>query len=458
MKIILSVLVCLLGLMANLSLFGQDSTKYTSVMTQPAPAAFILDRIVGKVDNHILLKSEVDVAYLQAVAGGQKADTDLRCDVLQGLIINKLLMAKADIDSVTVEEKQIDDQLNNRMRYFIAQVGSEEKLEEYFNKSILQLKKDLRPQIKEQLLIQKMQDRITAKVKVTPGEVKVFFDEIPKDSLPYFSTEVEVGQIVRLPTVSKHQKELALIKIQGIRSQIVGGADFAETAKMFSEDYGSGRLGGDLGYMNKGDLVPEFESAALKLKPGQISEPVESQFGFHLIQLIDRRGSQFNSRHILIKPNSSENDIGEAVESLDSIAKAISNGEISFEKAAKDFSDDKQSADDGGMFKDHESGSTLIPLEKLDPGVFFIIDTMQVGHVTKPLPFRTVDNKEAVRIIFYKNKIAPHQANLSLDYQKIYAATVAEKKEGVLHEWFGKTKSEVFIDIDPEYSNCKILE
>ena len=302
--------------MNSVSLFAQDTVQYQSIMTQPVPQSFILDKIVGKVDNHILLKSEVDIAYLQAVGSGQKANSDLRCDVLQGLIINKLLMAKADIDSVTVEDKQVEDQLNRRMQYFISQAGSEKKLEEYFNKSVTQLKSDLRPQIKEQALIQKMQDRITAKVKITPGEVKEFFDDIPKDSLPYFSTEVEVGQIVRLPKISKNQREIALKKVEDIRAQIIGGADFGETAKMFSEDYGSGRLGGDLGYMNKGDLVPEYESAALRLKPGQVSEPVESQFGFHLIQLIDRRGSQFNSRHILIKPNSSENDIGEAVESL----------------------------------------------------------------------------------------------------------------------------------------------
>lgn len=453
----MSVIICLSGLMNSISLFAQDTIQYKSIMTEPVPQSFILDKIVGKVDNHILLKSEIDIAYLQAVGGGQKANSDLRCDVLQGLIINKLLMAKADIDSVTVDDKQVEDQLKRRMEYFISQAGSEKKLEEYFNKSVTQLKNDLRPQIREQALIQKMQDRITSKVQVTPGEVKEFFDAIPKDSLPYFSTEVEVGQIVRLPKVSRNQRDLALKKIEDIRSQLVAGADFEQTAKMFSEDYGSARLGGDLGYMNKGDLVPEYESAALKLKPGQISDPVESQFGFHLIQLIDRRGSQFNSRHILIKPNSSENDIGEAVASLDSLVKAIKAGEITFEKAAKQYSDDKQSANEGGMFKD-ESGSMLIPLEKLDPAVFFIIDTMQVGHITKSLPFRTVDNKEAVRIIYYKTKIAPHQANLSLDYQKIYAFTLANRKEGVLEEWFEKTKSEVFIDIDPEYSNCKILE
>ena len=243
----MSIVICLSGLMNTISLFAQDTVQYKSIMTQPVPQAFILDKIVGKVDNHILLKSEVDIAYLQAVGAGQKANTDLRCDVLQGLIINKLLMAKADIDSVTVDDKQIEDQLNRRMQFFISQAGSEKKLEEYFNKSVVQLKNDLRPQIKEQLLIQKMQDRITAKVKITPGEVKEFFDEIPKDSLPYFSTEVEVGQIVRLPSVSKNQKEIALKKINDIRSQIISGADFGETAKMFSEDYGSGRLGGDLG-------------------------------------------------------------------------------------------------------------------------------------------------------------------------------------------------------------------
>ncbi len=442
--------------------YAQDSTGTQSILlvqNQKQPRTLVLDKIIAKVDNHIVLKSELDVAYLQSVASGQKANKDLKCEVLQSLIINKMLMAKADIDSISIDEKTVEDQLERRMQYFISQIGSEKKLEEYYNKSILQLKSDMRGSVKEQMLIQKMQDHITAKVKVTPGEVKAFFNDIPKDSLPYFSTEVQVGQIVKLPTVSKNQKEVARQKLLDIRTQILeNGANFGEMAKRYSEDYGSARFGGDLGYMNKGDLVPEYEAASLKMKAGDISMPVESQFGFHLIQLIDRRGSQFSTRHILIKPSSSQNDVGEAMNFLDSLATKILQDSISFEKAAKDYSDDKMSGEQGGMFKDTETGSTFVPLEKLDPVIFFIIDTMKVGNITKPQPFRMADNKEAVRIIYYKSKVLPHQANLKDDYQKIYNATIAEKKDEVLQSWFEKTHGEVFIDIDPEFKNCKILQ
>ncbi|MFN3403417.1 MAG: peptidylprolyl isomerase [Cytophagaceae bacterium] len=419
----------------------------------------VIDRIIAKVDNEIILQSELEVNYLQVLASQEKVEDPelLKCHVLETLIINKLLVAKAEIDSVTVEKALVDEQLDRRMKYFIQQIGSEEKLEKMYNKTIDQLKSELRKQVKEQLIIQKMQDNITSHVKVTPAEVKKFFNEIPKDSLPYFSTEAEIGQIVKIPKVSKEKKFEARTRLEKIRERIVAGEDFCKLAKEYSEDPGSAKYCGELGYFKKGELVPEYESTALRLKNGELSNIIESDYGFHLIQMIDRKGNEYNSRHILIKPVSSNKDIGEAERFLDSLRRIIKKDSISFEKAARLHSDDKRTNQTGGLFLDPESGGTKIPLENLDPVIFFTIDTMKVGHISKPISFRMEDGTEAVRLIYYKSKTPPHQANLKDDYQKIYRAALAEKKNNAINEWFDKNKSEVYIDIIDEYRKCELL-
>jgi peptidyl-prolyl cis-trans isomerase SurA len=431
-----------------------------SAVAQPLSNRQVVEKIIGKVDNHVVLKSEMEVMYLQYMANNQFkfSNENIRCSVLESLLINKLLLAKADIDSVTVDDKMVDDQLERRMAYFVQQIGSEEKLEEYYNKSIAELKKDLRRQVKEQMVGQKMQDKISGNIKLTPGEVKKFYAQIPNDSLPYFSKEAEVGEIVIEASIGKEQKKEAQETLQKLKARIVAGESFADLAKLYSQDPGSGANGGELGFFKKGELVPEYEAASLKLKPGELSEIVESQFGFHLIQMIERRGSEFNTRHILIKPASSTLDIQATTATLERIRTQILMDSISFSKAAKDFSQDKVTAESGGLMVDPKSGATMMPVENLDPSVFFVIDTMKVGDITHPIPYRTPEGKEAMRVIYLKKIMAPHKANFNDDYQKILAAAIAERKNKVLAEWFAKTKSEVFIDVDDEYKTCDILK
>ena len=431
-----------------------------SIMAQPISNRQIVEKIIGKVDNHIVLKSEMEVMYMQYMANNQFkfSNENIRCSVLESLLINKLLLAKADIDSVTVEDKMVDDQLSRRMAYFVQQIGSEQKLEEYYNKSIAELKKDLRRQVKEQMLGQKMQDKISGNIKLTPGEVKKFYEHIPADSLPYFSKEAEVGQIVIEASVGKEQKKQAKEALQALKNQILAGASFADLAKTHSQDPGSGANGGELGFFKKGELVPEYEAASLKLKPGELSDIVESQFGFHLIQMIERRGLEFNTRHILIKPASSSLDIHATTEALEKLRTKILTDSIAFSKAAKDNSQDKITAEAGGLFVDPNSGSSMIAVENLDPSVFFVIDTMKVGDITHAIPYRTPEGKEAMRIIYLKKVMVPHKANFNDDYQKILTAAVAERKNKVLSEWFAKTKGEVFIEVDEEYKSCDILK
>lgn len=417
-----------------------------------------LDGIVAKVDNYIMLKSEFDLAYLQALSAGVQTSEDLKCKIFENILISKMMLAKADIDSVVVEEKMVEDQLDRRMEYFINQIGSEKKLEEYYNKPIEKLKNDLRRQVKEQMIAQKMEDKITSKLKITPKDVKNFFESIDKDSLPLFSAEVEVAQIVKKASVGKTQKNLAKQKLEQIRQRIMNGEDFGTLAKQFSEDYASARGGGELGFFNRGELVPEYEAASFKMKPGEISPVIESQFGFHVIQLIERRGNQYNTRHILIKPGSSEIDLESTKNFLDSLRTAILNDSISFTKAAKLYSDDRETKTNGGFFIDEETGGGRVPVDKIDPGVFFVIDTMKIGNISKPLPFRLEDGSQAMRIIWYKSKIPPHYANLKDDYQKIAKATLESKKEEILEEWFIKAKNDVYMDVYDPFKNCEILQ
>jgi len=534
----------------------------------------MIDKIVAKVDDYIILRSDLDKSYLEYVSSGQEGGDEVRCGIFESLVVSKLLVAKAEIDSVEVLDNEVQMNLDQRMQMIIAQIGSQEKLEEYYGKSVQEFEVELFEDIREQLVSDKMQRTITGEVSVTPSEVKRFFNNIPKDSLPYFSTEVSIGQIVTIPKVGQNQKNMAKSKLLDIRNRIVNGTnltdtyggwnlvikpdkslelidkigevftgnwefeskarlftitlneisftanefqvswglsklgadtlkfsnsdpsnssnfkafntenkteaspvisqesligtwtistfnangeDFATLAREFSEDPGSARYGGELGYAARGTMVPEFEAAAMTMKPGEISKPIETDFGFHLIQLIDRRGNEFNARHILIRPDFSALDFEEAERYLDSLKSLIINDTLIFEKVAKEYSDDDETAGNGGFLVD-ASGSTRVSVEDLDPVIFFTIDTMDVGDISNPMRYRMKDGKEAVRILYYKDRVKPHKASYKEDYQKIQMAAMNEKRKEVLEKWFDDAKKEVFIQIDDEYKYCKILE
>jgi peptidyl-prolyl cis-trans isomerase SurA len=420
----------------------------------------LLDGIVVKVDNQIVLRSDVELIYAQEVAraAGKPLPPDLKCKILQSLVLNKLMLAKAETDSVVVEDKTVNNEVDRRMAYFVQQIGSEKRLEEQYNKPIKALKDDLRPQIKDQLTQQKMQETITGKVAVTPREVAQYFSRVPKDSLPYFSTEVEVGQIVIPAQVNDKAKQAVLAKLNDIRAQVLAGADFATLAKQFSEDPGSAKEGGYLGFFKRGELVPEYEAASMKLEPGQLSPVVQSQFGFHLIQFIERKGNTYSTRHILMKPETGAADASASAKQLTRLRRQIMTDSISFAKAAKENSSDKQSSTNGGLLANRQDGGSRLPLDKLDPAIFFVIDTMKVGHITPPMPYRTDDGKDAMRILYLKSNTPPHQANLEQDYQKIAAAALNEKRNKALDEWFEKNRGSVYLEVAPEYAQCKVLE
>jgi peptidyl-prolyl cis-trans isomerase SurA len=423
-------------------------------------SAQVVDRIIARVDNQILLESEYQMGYLQFTSSQEIApgtDMDLiRCTVLETLLINKMLLAKAEIDSVTVDDQAIDNEVDRRMQYFLQQLGSEEKLTQMYGKTVPELKTEMRAQVKEQLVVQRMQQTITGSVSVTPAEVRKFYNEIPKDSLPFFSTEVEVGQIVIVPEISRSSKIKAKEKLLELRQRVLAGEDFCTLARIYSEDPGSANQCGEIGYFEKGQLVEQYELTALRLDSGEVSEVIESQFGFHLIQLIDRKGMKFNTRHILIRPQSSDQDYIDAEVKLDSIRHKILKDSLDFARGAKVFSKDKGSASTGGLLVDPGSGSTHISLEQIDPKIYFILDTMKVGQMSAPIRYTTDDGIEAYRIIWYKARYPAHGANLKDDYQKIQTAALEEKKAKTLNKWFDTAKKEVYVDINNDYKTCEL--
>ncbi|MFD1142960.1 peptidylprolyl isomerase [Larkinella insperata] len=415
-----------------------------------------LNKIIAKIDNYYVLKSDLEQTRQSYAQQNQKAPAD--CQILESLVVQKVLLAKAEIDSVAVEDKIIDNQMDSRMSYMIQQFGSEKNLVEAYGKSIEALKSELRSEVKEQMLGQRMQSKITDEVKVSPNEVRKFFNGIPKDSLPYIPAEVEIGHIVRLAKVTKEQREDLRKRLLALKERVEKGEDFAKLATEFSEDVGSAQKGGDLGFAKRGQMVSEFEGAALKLKPNEMSDIIESEFGLHLIQLIEVRGAEYHARHILLRPDYNRLDLTEPRRFLDSLRTLIQADTVKFEKAAKDFSEDKATADAGGIIRDPQSNSALQPLDQnMDYTLYMTLDTMKVGTISQPMDYRLEDGKTAVRLLYFKRKVPPHTASLKDDYEKIANIVMANKKNKAIDEWFKKAVSDVYINVDPEYQSCRIF-
>tara|TARA_Y100001968_G_scaffold128631_2_gene117478 strand:- start:272 stop:1600 length:1329 start_codon:yes stop_codon:yes gene_type:complete len=423
--------------------------------SQEESPGVVLDKIISKIDDYIVLKSELESTYLDVLSRGQRLSGNTKCAVLKNLITNKLLVAKAEIDSVMVEDSEVNQELDSRMNIIINQVGSEEEIENYYNKTISEFKNELFDDIKQQLVANKMRREILSDISVSPEEVRGFFNNIPKDSIPYFSTQVQVSQIVKIISVGDDQKEKAKLKLIDIRNKLISGENFEILATLNSEDFESAKRGGRIGFVGRGVLQPEYEEASLKLNPGEISMPIETKFGFHLIELIEKRGNMYDTRHILIKPKISDNDIINGKKEMDSLKNLVTIDSVSFEELARKTSDDKFTSSFGGYFTDASGGEKIL-VDELDPVIFFTIDTMKVGSISPPMQFRMDDGSQALRILFYKNKILPHLGNLKKDYQRFRTFALNKKQSEILDNWFEITKSEVFITIDDEYNTCNL--
>lgn len=420
----------------------------------------VIDKVVAQVGSELVLLSELEEqhALLQSQRG--VVPPDARCFILDQILLQKLLVNQAKLDSVEVKDEEVDAQLDARIERILTLMGNDvSQFEDYYGQTISQVKDQFREDLNNQILAERMRSKAMADITVTPSEVRTFFSQIPRDSLPYFNSEVEIGEIVMMPKVNEVEKNQARQKLESLRKRIVEeGEDFATIAGKFSDDFGSARIGGDLGWTKRGKFVPEFEAAAYILEPGEISEVVESEFGFHLIELLERRGNTIHTRHILVKPEITEADLELTYNKLDSVRRLIASDSITFSIAVKKFGDkNTQSYNNDGRMVNPNTGNTFFEVGDLDPDIFFVVDTMDVGGFSAPVLFSMPTGEKAFRIVNLQSRTAPHKANLKQDYSKIQAAAIESKRSTFTSGWVEEKMSGTFIFIDPDYDNCPVL-
>ena len=417
----------------------------------------VVDQIVAVVGKNIILKSDIEAMYMQAQAQGTTTDGDMKCEILENLLVEKLLLAEAELDTtITVSDSQLNQNLEQRIQFYISKLGSEKEVEAYFKKSIVDIKADLQDVIKNSQMTQQMQDKILDKVKVTPSEVRLYFKNLPEAEIPQIDAQVEYAQITVQPLISLEEEDRIKSTLRELKRRIESGeSSFAPLAVLYSEDLASARNGGELDYTGRGNLDPAYAAAAFNLKGDKISNVIKSEFGYHIIQVIDRKGEQIKTRHILMIPKPSVKSMEKALGQIDSIADFIRKGTIKFKDAALRYSYDKDSRNNEGIVINPETGESKWKMSELDPDVSKVIATMNVNEISKP--FKTIDQKNqqtVYKIIKLVNKTNAHKANLRDDYVELSNIYMASKKEKTLDAWVREKQAGSYVHIDDSYLNC----
>lgn len=431
--------------------------NFSGLFAQNPTSGQLVDKVLIIVDDKILLHSDIE-NQIHLMSKELKDNDDSRCYLVEQLIINKIMSSQAVLDSIPLTDEEVDSELDRKINYYVSMIGSKQLFEEYYNKPIDAIKEDFRDDIKDQMLAQRMRDKIIEGMSVTPTEVRDYFNKIPKDSLPYYNTEYEVSQIVVKAKVGEQQHQLALNKILELKKRAEEGEDFGLLATLYSEDPGSASEGGELGLMPRGTFVPEFEAAAFKLQAGEISEIVKTQFGYHLIKLNKRIGEQIDCSHILIRSQASNKDLMDAKAKIDSIKTELNNKTITFFDAVRLFSDDESSKNNGGRILNYETGGTIMEPQSMDPYLFKMIEKLEVDKISEVEPYQTPDGSYAFRIAKVDSKVDPHVANLSQDYSKILEAAKVEKEQKLITDWINRRSKKSYIAVSEDYSHCPSIQ
>lgn len=423
-----------------------------SVMAQEET---VIDQVVAVVGKNIIKLSDIENTYGQMRrTQGYVNPKENRCNILESMLISKLLIHKGEIDSVEVSDEEVENQVQYYLKAYLRQYGSKEAMRQatgYTYDEFHDIYFDL---LKNRILSQRVEYALTENVKITPAEVSEYFNEIPKDSLPQMPEEYEISEIVIKPSISEEERDRVRTQLAELRERIIKGEKFSMLATLYSEDPGSNKKGGELGFFTRGDMVSEFEAAAFALKPGEVSPIIETSFGFHIIQLIERRGNSINVRHLLLTPKVSSADLLAARVKLDSIVNQVRLGNITFEEAAKQYSDG-DSKKQGGVVSNPQTGNnrfTKEEFQQLYPGISLV--SMNAGDITNATPMKTSENKDAYRLVKLNKKIPAHQANLSDDYDKILNAALEEAKHKKVTEWCQRMIKNTYIRIADEYQDC----
>ncbi len=414
----------------------------------------MIDEIVAVVGSNIILKSDIEEMYMDYQAQGIALDGDVKCSILEDFLVDKLLLAEAELDTtIFVTDSQINQSLNERMEYYLENLGSEEAVERYFKQSIPEIKSELEEMIHNSLLTNQMQSKISGDISVSPAEVRYFYRNIDDEEAPLISEQVEYAEISIYPAIELERINEIKARLREFKKRIEDGESFSTLAVLYSED-GSSANGGEIGYMGRGQLVPPYATAAFNLKGDKISNVVESEYGYHIIQLIDKKNEKVNTRHILMKPKPSPEALEDASMRLDSLTTIIRKDLITFERAAFLYSGDKDTRNGGGISINPNTLSSKWKMDELDPNVSKELDELKVNEISEPFITTDSKNQTVYKVVKLINRIDEHRANIQEDYQTISDLYLSKKQTEIFSDWILERLDKTYIHLDESYANC----
>ena len=441
------VYTLLMLLMASVSAFGQNN---------------VIDEVVWVVGDEAILKSDVESERLNAQYDGRRFNGDPYCIIPEELAIQKLFLHQAELDSIEVTEQEVLARLEMQTNWLIDQIGSKEKMEEYYNKTMTQIREMLRENIRNGITVDKMKQSIIGDIKIVPADVRRYFKDLPQDSIPYVPTQVEVQIITREPKIPQEEIERVKKALRDYTDQVnKGEIAFSTLARLYSEDEGTRRRGGELGFTGRGQWVPEFANVAFNLQdPNKVSKIVETEFGYHIIQLIEKRGDRVNARHILLKPKVEEADLEASLLRLDSIAKDIRNEKFSFDEAATYLSQDKDTRNNHGLMANPVSGTARFEMQELaqvSQEVAKVVEGLNVGEISEPFTMINNKGKEVCAIVKLKARIDGHKATISEDYQRLKAIVQEKRGEEKIQKWIREKQKSTYVRINENWAKCDFI-
>jgi peptidyl-prolyl cis-trans isomerase SurA len=422
------------------------------------PAALPIDKVVAKVGNNVVLLSEIQSQKLQAIQEKMEVTRDLECSILEELMYQNLLINQAELDSVIITDQQVDAEMEQRLRVIENQIGSREELEKFYGKKVAQIKEEFRPAIRKRLTAQEMERTITSDVSISPREVKEFFEKTPEDSLPYINSKIGLQQIVVYPEITEADKKKTFNQLETIRKQIESGdKTFRSMAAVYSQDPGSRSKGGEI-KASRGQMVKEFEATAFSLKPGELSQVFETEYGFHIMLMEERLGDDYRCRHILLIPEVSEEAFMQATLKIEECYQKLKRNEITWNEAVVNYSNDENSNQNQGRLSNPYTGETLWDMEDLnqiDMQIFILVNSLELGEMTAPSVYdNLMERKQGVRIVRLAERTTPHKANLKDDYQLIQTAALNMKKQNEITKWTNEKIGNAYIRVDKDYDDC----
>lgn len=422
---------------------------------EPAPPGRYIDGVIGNVAGRIILYSDLAGRLEQARQSGETITDAIACNEFEDLLYQQLLLEQARVDSVIPDEAQIGAELDRRISYFEQQIGGRDKLEKFYGKSVTEIKADFHDQVADQLLSQQMQQTIVGNARVTPKEVEEFFKEIPTDSLPFINAGVEFARISIYARPTEEEDRRVKLKLEEYREGIVKGEkDFCTVAILYSEDPGSAAQCGELGMVPQGVMVPEFDAVAMSLKDGEISPVFKTKYGYHIMEMIDRKGDQYNARHILLSPKASSADVLAAKNQLDSLMTQVRDGKLEFNVAATEYNQDEETKGTNGVVLEPNTNSTHWAIGDLDQRTFLVIDKLKQGQISEPMAFEDPDGKKGYRILRLLKHTEPHRMGLVQDYPLVQQAAEAKLRQRSVDDWVKEKLGTTYVNIIPAYKGC----